>query len=174
MVCVGKIAGAHGVRGQVRIASYTDDPADIGSYGPLQDESGKTQFTVTVTGMSKGQVVATIGGINDRSAAEALRGVSLFVSRSSLPPADEDEFYFEDLVGLRAKTVSGKDLGTVIAVEDFGAGPLLEVGKPRAKSAYVPFTLEIVPKVDLAKKLVVIDPPPGLLEPVPEEDGDEH
>ena len=165
-VCVGYIAGAHGVRGDVRIASYTDDPMDIGAYGPVDDEAGERRFVVKAKRMAKGQVIAALEGVNDRNAAEALRGARLYVPREALPPAGDDEFYFEDLVGLDAVTVDGEPLGAVLAVQDFGAGPILEVGPPRGRSVLIPFTHEIVPLVDLKAGRIEIDPPAGLLDPV--------
>lgn len=162
-VCVGRIAGAHGVRGEVRIASYTDDPHDIASYGPVSDEDGTRQFTIKPGRMAKSHLVARIEGIDDRNAAEALRGVTLYVSRAALPEPDDEEFYWEDLVGLRAETTGGELLGSVLSVQDYGAGVMLEVGESLRLATLVPFTRDIVPSVDLGAGRLTIDPPVGLL-----------
>jgi 16S rRNA processing protein RimM len=163
LVCVGRIGGVHGVRGQVRLTSYTDDPLSIGAYGPLTDRTGSRRYVVRVKHMAKGSVIAEIEGIRDRDAAAALKGVELFVTRSQLPPPTEDEFYRADLVGLAAELTDGTRLGTVVAVEDFGAGDVLDVARTDATSLMVPFTRAVVPVVDLENRRVVIDPPPGLL-----------
>ena len=163
-VCVGRIGGAHGVQGWVRLQSYTADPADIGSYGPLTDETGARRLKVTVKRMAKGSVIAAIDGVTDRNAAEALAGLRLYVDRDALPPSDEDEFYRTDLIGLAAVLTDGSTLGRVVGIEDYGAGDVLEVRRSDGPSVLVPFTAAVVPEVDIAGGRVVIDPPPGLLE----------
>lgn len=168
-VCVGRIAGAHGVQGHVRIASYTEEPLDIAAYGPVTDEDGRRSFTITPIRMAKAHVVARLKGIDDRNQAEALKGVTLFVSRDALPEPDDDEFYWEDLIGLRAETVEGEVLGNVLSVQDFGGGTLLEVGESHRLSVMVPFTREIVPVVDLRAGMLAIDPPEGLLRASPDD-----
>lgn len=165
-ICVGRIAGAHGVQGLIRINSYTEEPMDVAAYGPVSDEDGKRMFELEAKRMAKTQVLARIKGVMDRNAAEALRGVRLYVSRDVLPPPADDEFYWEDLVGLTAETVDGKSLGKVLSVQEFGAGEMLEIGKRRGGTTLVPFTRDVVPQVDLQAGKLVIDPPPGLLEPV--------
>lgn len=171
-VCVGVIGAARGLRGEVRVTSYTDDPDAIASYGPLRDEKGARSFRLRIVGHHKNQVIARVEGVDDRTAAEALNGVRLYVSRDALPEAGEDEFYHADLIGLAAETVDGRVLGRVRGVEDFGAGAVLDV-VGEGVSVLVPFTRAVVPVVDPANGKVVIDPPPGLLDPVPEtpEDG---
>lgn len=165
MVCVGVITAAHGVRGAVRIKSFTEDPLGIAAYGPVSDAEGQ-RFELAVTGENKGLVLAQLSGIADRSSAEALKGRQLFVSRATLPQPDEDEFYHADLVGLRAEQ-AGDDppeaFGTVVAVHDFGAGAMLEVAKPDGPPVLVPFTNDAVPTVDIAGGRVVVAPLPGLL-----------
>jgi len=163
-ICVGRIKGAHGVRGLVRVTSYTERPEDVASYGPVSDADGRREFELRIERMNKAEVIARIDGIDDRDAAEALRGLRLFVPRAALPPAADDEFYVEDLVGLRAETAEGRVLGSVLSVQDFGAGDMLEIGETRERTQFVPFTREIVPVVDPAGGRVVIDPPPGLLD----------
>jgi 16S rRNA processing protein RimM len=168
-VCVGRIGGASGIRGWVRIASYTADPADIAAYGPLTDESGTRRLTLTVKRMAKGSVIATIDGVADRNAAEKLAGLQLYAERASLPPPDEEEFYRADLIGLEAVTPDGAPLGRIVAVEDYGAGDVIELRLAEGGSVLVPFTQAVVPVVDIAAGRVVIDPPPGLLAPVGDE-----
>lgn len=172
-VCVGRIGGANGIRGWVRIASYTAEPADIASYGPLTDETGTRRLRVTVMRMAKGSVIAAIDGVSDRNAAEKLAGLRLYVDRSALPPAGEEEFYRADLIGLDAETPDGAALGRIVAVEDYGAGDVLELRLADGGSVLVPFTQSVVPVVDIAGGRVVIDPPPGLLAPVEDADEDD-
>jgi len=167
-VCVGHIAGAHGIQGWVRITSYTDEPKSVAAYGPVSDEKGERMFELEIMRMAKAQVVARIPGVTDRNAAEALRGVRLHVPRAALPAPDPDEFYFDDLIGLTVETRDGKPVGLVVSVQEFGTGPLLEVGEDRGATIFVPFTREIVPVVDVAAGRIVIDPPVGLLVPVEE------
>ena len=169
-VCVGRIAGAHGVQGLIRINSYTEDPMDVAAYGPVTDENGERMFELQVKRMTKTQVVARIKGVMDRNAAEALQGLRVYILREVMPPTEDDEFYCEDLVGLSAETVDGKSLGNVLSLQEFGAGEMLEIGRRRGGTMLVPFTKDIVPRVDLEAKRVVIDPPPGLLEPITKED----
>jgi 16S rRNA processing protein RimM len=165
MLCLGVIGGARGLKGEVRVSSYTADPADIAVYGPLYDDAGAEPLSIRITGRSRNQVVARVDGVDDRTAAEALNGRRLCVRRDALPEPDEDEFYHADLVGLRAERADGKTLGTVRGVHDFGAGNMLEIANPLGEVVVVPFTRAIVPEVDPAGGRVVIDPPPGLLEP---------
>lgn len=163
-VCVGVITGAQGVRGAVRVKSFTADPEDLAAYGPVEDEAGERRFELRVVGRAKGVVVAKLAGIEDRDAAEALRGMRLYVGRAALPPAGEEEYYHADLLGLRAELADGSVLGRVRAVHDFGAGDSLELERPEGGLLMVPFTRAAVPVVDLAGGRVVIDPPAGLLD----------
>jgi len=157
-VCVGVVVGAHGIKGGVRVKCFTDQPQDIGAYGPVRDESGQRRFKVRVQGVSKGLALIALDGVTDRNQAEALKGVKLYVDRSLLPPLDEDEFLVADLVGCKAVSPQGEPLGTVSNVYDFGAGEVIEVvGKNGA--IMVPFTRAAVPQVDIEAKAVVIVPP---------------
>ena len=159
-VCVGEIVGVHGVRGLVKLRSFTADPEAVTAYGPVSDESGRRRFVLHLQSAAKDGWLARVEGIADRTAAEALRGTKLYVDRTVLPEPDEGEFYHADLIGLRADRLGGgADLGVVAAVHDFGAGTLLELRAPDGTSAMVPFTLASVPVVDLAGGRVVIDPP---------------
>lgn len=153
-VCVGAVVGAHGVRGQVRIKSFTADPVDVAAYGPVESEDGARRFKLKVMGEAKGLIIARLEGVNDRDAAEALRGTQFFVPRERLPETEEDEFLYSDLVGLRAEAVDGSVLGTVRGVADFGAGEVLDIG-----GFMVPFTKAAVPVVDIAGGRVVVVPP---------------
>lgn len=165
-VCVGEIAGAHGVRGLVRLRSFTEDPAAVVAYGTLTDEEGRRRFVVRLQSPGKDGWLARIDGVTDRTEAEALRGTRLYVERAALPATDEDEFYHADLLGLRAERVGGGELGTVIAVHDFGGGTMLELRLADGRTAAVPFTRAAVPVVDVPNGRVVVDAPAALLEPV--------
>ncbi len=172
-LCLGVITGAHGVHGRVRIKSFTADPAAIGDYGPLADESGTGVFEIRVTGETRGQVIAEIAGVRGRDAAETLKGTRLFVVRAVLPPPGEDEFYHADLIGLAAEIAGTGGSGRVVAIEDFGAGPVLEI-EHDGRRTLVPFTRDAVPTVDLSGGRIVIAPLAGLFGgagPDPGEDG---
>jgi 16S rRNA processing protein RimM len=163
-VCVGVVAGAHGVRGAVRIKSFTAEPKGIVQYGPVEDESGQRKFELRFVGLAKGVVLAHLSGIADRDQAEALRGMRLYLPREALPPPEEDEYYHADLIVLAAVLGDGTSIGTVQAVHDFGAGDCLEIARPERQPLMVPFTRAAVPVVDLAGGRVVLDPPAGLLD----------
>jgi 16S rRNA processing protein RimM len=156
-VCLGQIGAAHGVRGEVRLRSFTAEPAAIASYGPLESEDGRV-FEIQTLRPAKDHFVATLLGIVDRDAAERLVNMKLYVPRERLPaPTEPDEFYHADLVGLAVVDRAGKKLGTVVAVHNFGAGDLIEL-KPDAsdKTELVPFDAATVPEVDLAAGRIVV------------------
>ncbi|MHA1153818.1 MAG: ribosome maturation factor RimM [Alphaproteobacteria bacterium] len=156
-VCLGAIAGAHGVRGLVKIKSFTQDPANLTAYGPLGDESGRRRFDIAVTGQAKGLLVARIAGVEDRDAAQALRGVRLTIARAALPePEEAEEFYQADLIGLAAEDPQGRPLGRVATVENYGAGDFLEIARVEGAPLLVPFTKVVVPLVDLEGGRVVV------------------
>lgn len=160
-VLLGRIAGAHGIRGEVVIHAYTAAPEGIGAYGPLSDAAGARTFTVKGTrAMPKG-VIARLEGVTDRNAAEALKGVELYVDRDRLPPAAEGEYYHADLIGLTAVDRDGKAIGEIVAVQNFGAGDLIEIRLAGSgRTELVPFTDDCVPQVDIeAGRAVVIFPP---------------
>jgi 16S rRNA processing protein RimM len=159
-ICVGAIAGAHGVRGQVRLKSFTERPEDITAYGPLTDVSGKRCFEVRITGRARDALLATIAGVTDRDQAAALSRTRLYVARAALPAPAEDEFYQADLIGLRAEAPDGTVLGSVSAVHTFGGNDALEISPETGESLMVPFTRQTVPAVDLAAGRVVVDLPP--------------
>src|SRR4029453_1514984 len=158
-ILVGAIAGAHGVRGQVRIKSFTDDPAAVAAYGPVSDESGQKRFDLVVVGRAKGGVIARIEGVADRTAAEALRGLRLYIERTGLPPPNPDEYYRVDLIGLAAELADGTFYGRIKSVDDYGAGDILEIERADGATELLPFTDRVVPQVDIAARRVVVDPP---------------
>ena len=156
---LGVVIGAQGIRGEVKVKTFTGDPEAIGDYGPLTDAKAERQFRLKVRRVSKGDVViAAIKGIEDRNGAEALKGTELYVDRAALPQAGDGEFYYADLVGLQAVTTEGQVLGQVVAVHNFGAGDMLEVKPDGGASAMVPFTGDAVPEVDIAGGRVTVDP----------------
>lgn len=162
-VLLGVVAAPHGVRGLVRIKSYTEDPMAVASYGLLSDELGKKKYRVEALSAARGAVLARIEGVADRTAAEALRGLRLYVERSALPVTGEREWYEADLVGLSAVGKDGRDWGKVMAFHDFGAGPVMEVSGGSMGGLMLPFTDEAVPEIDVEGGKIVIDPPAGLL-----------
>ena len=172
-ICVGIMVGAHGVRGLVKVKTFTEDPADVAAYGPVGDKSGKRRWTLQVTGPAPGKsdvVLVRVEGVTDRDAAQALHGTELYVERSALPAlAEEETFYHADLIGLRVEDRDGRALGSVTAVENYGAGDLLEVEAPDGKSLLLAFTKAAVPLVDLAGGRLVAAPPAEIVvQPGPE------
>ena len=171
-VCLGVISGARGMKGEVRIKSFTEQAENIAAYGPVFDEGGGRSWSIKVTGQARGQVIARLDGVEDRAAAEALKGQRLHVPRGALPAPGDDEYYHADLVGLAAELAGGGVLGTVRAVHDFGAGSILEIAAEGDDGFMVPFTRAAVPEIDMAAGKVVVDPPTGLLDPVDADEGD--
>jgi 16S rRNA processing protein RimM len=170
-VLLGRIGAAHGIRGEVRVKAFADSPADLARYGPLASLDGRA-FEIDAlrpaAGGSPDMLVVHFKGIDTRNAAEALNGTELFVPRNRLGETGAEEYFHADLIGLDAVTITGERLGTVIRVQNFGAGDLLEVAPRRGDTLLVPFTKAVVPEVDLAGRRVVVDPPPGLLTESPE------
>lgn len=163
-VLLGEIVGVHGVQGQVRVRTHTGDPLDVTAYGPLTAEPGGRKLVLKDLREAKGGVViAKVPGVADRNAAEALKGLRLYVPRSALPAPEEEEFYHADLEGLRAELAEGGDLGRVRRVVNYGGGDMLEIDRAGGGSVLVPFTRAIVPLVDVLGGRVVVDPPEGLL-----------
>jgi 16S rRNA processing protein RimM len=161
-VCLGQIGAAHGVRGEVRLRSFTADPLAIVNYGPLETEDGRV-IGIESLRPAKDHFVATLSGVADRNAAEQLVNIKLYVPRERLPPTDEpDEFYYADLVGLAAVDRTGKALGTVVAVHNFGAGDLIELRPLDGETTQLlPFDAATVPEVDLKAGRLVIELPAG-------------
>lgn len=173
MVCLGVVTAPHGVRGEVRIRSFTERPEDVVAYGDLYDEAGERRFRAECCGMVRGSVVARLEGVEDRDAAEKLRGLLLHVPRAVLPATEAEEYYYVDLIGLSAEILPGEGgasrlLGQVSAVEDFGAGAVLEIAIEGKRTVTVPFTREVVPLVDVADGRIGIAVVPGLLDAEPE------
>ncbi len=159
-ICIGAIAGAFGVAGEVRLKSFCSQPEDIAAYGPLSTEDGTRQFHITLTRPVSGGFGARIAGITTREQADALRGTSLFIDRTRLPSLPDDEFYHADLIGLEAIDTGGEVLGKVLAIHNHGAGDIIEISSNRHKSALLlPFTKEIVPNVDIGAGRLIVDLP---------------
>ncbi len=164
-VLIAEIGAPHGVRGQVRLRAFSDDPHAITEYGPLETEDRTRRLTIRRLRPGKGMMVADIEGVTTRDEAEALKNRRLYVARARLPEPGDEAWYHVDLVGLQARDASGRVLGSLIAVQDFGAGDLLEIRlEGSRRTVLVPFTREVVPVVDVAGGHVVIDPPAGLLD----------
>jgi 16S rRNA processing protein RimM len=159
-ICLGQIGAPHGVRGEVRLHSFTADPAAIASYGPLETEDGRV-FTIENVRPAKHALVAKLSGVSDRDTAERLANTKLFVPRERLPePAEANEFYHADLIGLRAIDPTGRECGTVVAVHNFGAGDLIELRPPHgAQTELLPFDAATVPEIDIANGRLVIARP---------------
>lgn len=162
-VCLGVMVGAHGVRGLVKVKSFTEVPEDVAAYGPVTDETGRREWSLEVAGRGKGVVLVRVAGVTDRDQAQALHGTQIFVARDALPVLEEEEtFYHTDLIGLGVEDVQGQAIGRVKAVENFGAGDLLEIVDAADKTVMLPFTKAVVPTVDLAGgRLVVVLPEEG-------------
>jgi 16S rRNA processing protein RimM len=158
-ILMATVGAAQGLRGEVRVRSYTSDPTALGDYGKLHTEDGQA-FEILELREAKNVVVVRFRGINDRNAAEALAGLELFVERDNLPDEelDDDEFYYADLEGLEVVDREGKSYGTVSAVHDFGAGDLLEIKGPGRRPALIPFSEAAVLEIDLEGGTVLIDP----------------
>jgi 16S rRNA processing protein RimM len=162
-ICLGQIGAAHGVRGEVRLQSFTFDPEAITSYGPLQTEDGRS-LEIESLRPAKNHFVAKLAGIRDRSAAEQLVNQKLYVPRTRLPaPAQADEFYHADLIGLAVVDRAGARLGTVVAIHNFGAGDLIEVRPDGGgDSQLVPFDELNVPAIDVVAGRIIVDAPLGM------------
>lgn len=183
-VCVGRIVAAHGLKGELAVCSFTADPEAFAAYGPLSVAGRAAPLLVSVIGRKKDVLIARADGVSDRTAAEALKGADLFIERAALPKPGEDEFYHADLIGLAAELAHdpgdrdetsgcdlGRHLGRVLAVHEFGAGPVLEIGERGGSSSLVPFTKAAVPEIDLAAGRLIVAPLPGLFDHPPAEDG---
>jgi 16S rRNA processing protein RimM len=160
-VCVAQIGAPHGVRGEVRFRIFTEDPMAVTRYGPLETQDGSQRFEIESLRPAKQMFVARLKGVGDRTAAERLTNVQLYVAREKLPPPNDGEFYHADLIGLVACDRQGGAIGTVLAVHNFGAGDLLEIKREGGDSVMLPFTAAAVPAVDVAAGRIVIDPPEG-------------
>lgn len=163
-IVVGAIAGAFGVKGEVRLKSFCANPEDIGTYAPLTGDNG-VEYTVKITRAVKGGFAARLSGVRFKDEADALRGVKLSADRALLPSLPDDEYYHADLIGLDVFDTGGAEIGRVAAVLNHGAGDILELRGPKLKgSVLLPFTLDAVPTVDLSAGRIIADPPEGLLD----------
>jgi 16S rRNA processing protein RimM len=158
-ICIARVGAAHGVRGEVKLWTFTEDPLAVLRYGTLATQDGTRQFVVTHAREAKGHLVATLKGIATRDDAERLNGIELYIAREKLPATGEDEYYHADLIGLAAVNVADEPLGRVTAIHNFGAGDIIEIAPPHGTAMLLPFTNAVVPTVDLAAGRVVIELP---------------
>jgi 16S rRNA processing protein RimM len=158
-ICIARIGAAHGVRGAVKLWTFTEDPLAVKAYGPLLTKDGARSFEVATAREAKGHLVATLKGIATREDAERLNGLELYVAREKLPATEEDEYYHADLIGLAAVNAASEPIGRVTAIHNFGAGDIIEIAPPQGATMLLPFTKAVVPSVDLAAGRVVIELP---------------
>lgn len=158
---MGRFGAPHGVRGELRLQSFTGDPLAIADYGPLTDKSGKKTFTLlNLRPQGKDMLVVRLKDVDDRDGAQALNGVELYLARDKLPAPDPEEFYLADLEGLRAETATGEAIGRVVALRNFGAGDILEIAPASGGDTLMyPFTKAVAPIIDLAGGRIVVEPP---------------
>lgn len=163
-VCLGVIVGVKGLRGELRVKSFTEEPGDVAAYGPLTASDGRT-FKMSVVNVLADVVIAKVEGVDDRMAAEALKGLELFVDRAVLPETEGDTYYHADLIGLAVETTTGERVGKVSAFYNFGGGDVMEVtAEGRTDTGFVPFTADVIAAVDVAGGKVLIVPTPGLFD----------
>src|SRR6266571_5812164 len=158
-ICIARIGAAHGVRGAVKLWTFTEDPLAVKAYGPLLTKDGARTFEVATAREAKGHLVATLKGIATREEAERLNGLELYIAREKLPEPDQDEYYHADLIGLAAVNAADEPLGRVTAIHNFGAGDIIEIAPPHGPTMLLPFTNAVVPTVDLEGGRVVIELP---------------
>jgi 16S rRNA processing protein RimM len=158
-ICVARIGAPHGVRGAVKLWTFTEDPLAVKSYGPLATKDGARSFEVATAREAKGHLVATLKGVATREDAERLNGLELYIAREKLPATDPDEYYHADLIGLAAVNAADEPIGRVIAIHNFGAGDIIEIAPPHGATMLLPFTNAVVPTVDVASGRVVIELP---------------
>jgi 16S rRNA processing protein RimM len=155
-ICIARIGAAHGVRGAVKLWTFTEDPFAVKAYGPLLTKDGARSFEIATAREAKGHLVATFKGVATREDAERLNGIELYIAREKLPSTDENEYYHADLIGLAAVTPADQPLGRVIAIHNFGAGDIIEIAPLHGATMLLPFTNAVVPSVDLTSGRVVI------------------
>jgi 16S rRNA processing protein RimM len=158
-ICVARIGAAHGVRGAVKLWTFTEDPLALQGYGPLMTKDGARQFEIADVREAKDHLVATFKGVATRNDAEKLNGIELYIPREKLPATDDDEYYHADLIGLAAVNAASEPLGRIVAIHNFGAGDIIEIAPPKGPTMLLPFTNAVVPTVDLAGGRVVIELP---------------
>ena len=161
LILIGVFGAPQGVRGEVRVKSLTSEPHAIGAYGPLTDKGGKRAFAFeSLRPVKDDMLVARLAGVSTREAAETLKGVELFARRDQLPPPNEDEFYYDDLVGLEAVDAAGASLGRVVSLMNHGAGDVLEITLAQGgETLLLPFTKRVAPRIDFDAGRIVIEPP---------------
>lgn len=174
-MCLGVIVGAKGLRGEVRVKSFTEVPGDVGAYGPVMTDDGRS-FNLTVVGetskAASGVVIARLAGVADRTGAEGLKGTRLYVERTALPAPNDGAFYHADLIGAEVRLTSGEVLGKVSALHNFGGGDMMEVGEGPG-SVLIPLTEAVIAELNVKGGQVVVHPIPGLLGGEPDETGEE-
>ncbi len=163
LIQMGVITGAHGVRGDVTVKSFTEVPEEIAAYGPLLDRSGRREFRLRLKGETRGLLIARIAGVADRDAALALKKTALFLPRTALPEPEEESFYYSDLIGLAVEDLAGRPMGRLRRIDDHGAGDLLTIALIEGGELLLPFTCLAVPTVDLAGGRLIVDPPEEIL-----------
>lgn len=157
MICLAEITTTHGVKGAVKVRSFTAVPKSIFDYPELYDQSGKSYKIKLIAPKQSDVFIVTISGVTTCNDAELLRGTKLYISRDQLPDPDEDEFYYEDLIGMDVFTESEKEIGSVLGINNYGAGDILEIKTSVGKRLSVPFLREVVPTVDLNKRVIIIN-----------------
>ena len=158
-ICVARIGAAHGVRGAVKLWTFTEDPLAVQGYGPLMTKDGARQFEIATAREAKDHLVAIFKGVATRNDAEKLNGIELYIPREKLPATDDDEYYHADLIGLAAVNAADEPLGRVVAIHNFGAGDIIEIAPEKGATMLLPFTNAVVPTVDLAAGRVIIELP---------------
>lgn len=158
-ICIARIGAAHGVRGAVKLWTFTEDPFAVKDYGPLSTKDGARQFEIASARQAKDHLVATFKGVASRDDAERLNGIELYVPREKLPAVEDDEYYHADLIGLDAVTTAHEPLGRVIAIHNFGAGDIIEIAPPTGTTILLPFSNAVVPTVDVPGGRIVIELP---------------
>lgn len=170
-ICVARIGAAHGVRGEVKLWPFTEDPMAVLHYGPLSTKDGARQFEVARARVAKDHLVAALKGVVTREDAERVNGIELYIARDKLPATEAGEYYHADLIGLRAVDTQGETIGKVLAIHNFGAGDIIEIAPRQGSSLLLPFTNAAVPTVDIAAGHVVIVMPPEIEGESPQEAG---
>ena len=158
-ICVARIGAAHGVRGAVKLWTFTEDPFAVKEYGPLSTKDGARHFELASAREAKDHLVVTFKGVATRNDAERLNGIELYIARDKLPDTEDDEYYHADLIGLDAVTTADEPLGRVIAIHNFGAGDIIEIAPPSGTTILLPFSNAVVPTVDISGGRVVIELP---------------
>ena len=160
-ICVGAVVGAHGIKGTLRVRSFTENPEDLTAYGPATDEAGERVFKLSVEGRAKNDFLVRVAGVSDRDTALALKGTRFYVPRAALPEPEEGEYYHGDLIGLRVEDGDGNALGSVRGVHNFGAGDVLEIGAESGATLMIPFTHQAAPEIDLKAGRMRVNPEAG-------------